>query len=84
MNKNKSIKVILDQMEYNKITIEAKRQGISLQKFAKTRLLDDQGGRQELQDKIMRAVPKIYFLTQQADDAIREELFRIGEELCQF
>lgn len=81
---NKSIKVILDQIEYNKITIEAKQQGISLQKFAKTRLLDDQGGRQELQDKIMRAVPKIYFLARQADDAIREELFRIGEELCQF
>lgn len=48
MMNNKSIKVIVDPIEHNRITIEAKRQGISLQKFAKTRLLDDQGGRQEL------------------------------------
>lgn len=78
------IKVGLTQEEKESITRQAKEQKISINKFAKTKVLDSSKGVKELSDEIMRQMVDYYELVQQVQDKqLRKELMEIGGKLCQ-
>lgn len=78
------IKVGLTQEEKESITRQAKEQKISINKFAKTKVLDSSKGVKELSDEIMRQMVDYYELVQQVQDKqLRKELMEMGGKLCQ-
>jgi len=78
------IKVSLTQEEKESITRQAKEQKISINKFAKTKVLDSSKGVKELSDEIMRQMVDYYELVQQVQDKqLRKELMEMGGKLCQ-
>ena len=78
------IKVGLTQEEKESVVRQAKEQKISLNKFAKTKMLDSSKGVKELSDEIMRQMVDYYELVQQVQDKqLRKELMEMGGKLCQ-
>lgn len=78
------IKVGLTQEEKESIVRQAKEQKISINKFAKTKVLDSSKGVKELSDEIMRQMIDYYELVQQVQDKqLRKELMEMGGKLCQ-
>ena len=78
------IKVGLTQEEKESVVRQAKEQKISINKFAKTKMLDSSKGVKELSDEIMRQMVDYYELVQQVQDKqLRKELMEIGGKLCQ-
>ena len=78
------IKVSLTQEEKESVVRQAKEQKISINKFAKTKVLDSSKGVKELSDEIMRQMVDYYELVQQVQDKqLRKELMEIGGKLCQ-
>lgn len=77
------IKVSLTQEEKESITRQAKEQKISINKFAKTKVLDSTKGVKELSDEIMRQMIDYYELVNQVEDKrLRKELMEMGGKLC--
>ncbi|MCI5928052.1 MAG: hypothetical protein MRZ73_05850 [Pseudoflavonifractor capillosus] len=78
------IKVALTLEEKEIVTRQAKEQKISINKFAKTKVLDTSKGVKELSDEIMRQMIDYYELVYQVEDKqLREELMEMGGKLCQ-
>ena len=78
------IKVSLTQEEKESVVRQAKEQKISINKFAKTKVLDSSKGVKELSDEIMRQMVDYYELVQQVQDKqLRKELMETGGKLCQ-
>lgn len=78
------IKVGLTSEEKENVVRQAKEQKISINKFAKTKVLDSSKGVKELSDEIMRQMVDYYELVQQVQDKqLRKELMEIGGKLCQ-
>ena len=78
------IKVSLTQEEKESVVRQAKEQKISINKFAKTKMLDSSKGVKELSDEIMRQMVDYYELVQQVQDKqLRKELMEMGGKLCQ-
>ena len=78
------IKVSLTQEEKESVARQAKEQKISINKFAKTKVLDSSKGVKELSDEIMRQMVDYYELVQQVQDKqLRKELMEMGGKLCQ-
>ncbi len=78
------IKVGLTQEEKESVVRQAKEQKISINKFAKTKVLDSSKGVKELSDEIMRQMVDYYELVQQVQDKqLRKELMEMGGKLCQ-
>jgi Holliday junction resolvasome RuvABC ATP-dependent DNA helicase subunit len=78
------IKVSLTQEEKESVVRQAKEQKISINKFAKTKVLDSSKGVKELSDEIMRQMVDYYELVQQVQDKqLRKELMEMGGKLCQ-
>ena len=78
------IKVGLTQEEKENVVRQAKEQKISINKFAKTKVLDSSKGVKELSDEIMRQMVDYYELVQQVQDKqLRKELMEMGGKLCQ-
>ena len=78
------IKVSLTQEEKESVVRQAKEQKISINKFAKTKVLDSSKGVKELSDEIMRQMVDYYELVQQVQDKqLRKELMEMGGRLCQ-
>ena len=78
------IKVALSLEEKEMVTRQAKEQKISINKFAKTKVLDSSKGVKELSDEIMRQMVDYYELVQQVQDKqLRKELMEMGGKLCQ-
>lgn len=78
------IKVGLTQEEKESVVRQAKEQKISINKFAKTKMLDSSKGVKELSDEIMRQMVDYYELVQQVQDKqLRKELMEMGGKLCQ-
>ena len=86
-NSNKDIsyiKVGLTSEEKESIVRQAKEQKISINKFAKTKVLDSSKGVKELSDEIMRQMVDYYELVNQVEDKrLRKELMEMGGKLCQ-
>ena len=77
------IKVSLTQEEKESVVRQAKEQKISINKFAKTKVLDSSKGVKELSDEIMRQMVDYYELVNQVEDKrLRKELMEIGGKLC--
>lgn len=77
------IKVGLTQEEKESVVRQAKEQKISINKFAKTKMLDSSKGVKELSDEIMRQMVDYYELVQQVQDKqLRKELMEMGGKLC--
>ena len=78
------IKVSLTQEEKESVVRQAKEQKISINKFAKTKVLDSSKGVKELSDEIMRQMIDYYELVNQVEDKrLRKELMEMGGILCQ-
>ena len=78
------IKVGLTSEEKESIVRQAKEQKISINKFAKTKVLDSSKGVKELSDEIMRQMVDYYELVNQVEDKrLRKELMEMGGRLCQ-
>ena len=78
------IKVGLTLEEKESVVRQAKEQKISINKFAKTKVLDSSKGVKELSDEIMRQMVDYYELVQQVQDKqLRKELMEMGGKLCQ-
>ena len=78
------IKVGLTLEEKESVVRQAKEQKISLNKFAKTKVLDSSKGVKELSDEIMRQMVDYYELVNQVEDKrLRKELMERGGKLCQ-
>lgn len=78
------IKVGLTLEEKESVVRQAKEQKISINKFAKTKMLDSSKGVKELSDEIMRQMVDYYELVQQVQDKqLRKELMEMGGKLCQ-
>ena len=78
------IKVGLTQEEKESVVRQAKEQKISINKFAKTKVLDSSKGVKELSDEIMRQMIDYYELVNQVEDKqLRKELMEMGGKLCQ-
>jgi len=78
------IKVGLTSEEKESIVRQAKEQKISINKFAKTKVLDSSKGVKELSDEIMRQMVDYYELVNQVEDKrLRKELMEMGGKLCQ-
>lgn len=86
-NSNKDIsyiKVGLTLDEKESVVRQAKEQKISINKFAKTKVLDSSKGVKELSDEIMRQMVDYYELVRQVEDKrLRKELMEVGGKLCQ-
>lgn len=77
------IKVGLTLEAKESVVRQAKEQKISINKFAKTKVLDSSKGVKELSDEIMRQMVDYYELVNQVQDKqLRKELMEMGGKLC--
>ena len=77
------IKVALSLEEKEMVTRQAKEQKISVNKFAKTKVLDSSKGVKELSDEIMRQMLDYYELVRQVEDIhLRKKLMEMGGKIC--
>lgn len=81
--KEKSIKIILTQDQYDYIVTQANDMKYSLRAYATLKTLDDNNGTETLKRQIMQIMPKFYNkLLELEDQPVRKALTEMGEQIC--
>ena len=80
----KIIKSRVASEEYDALKSEAKEKKISMSHLVRVKVTDTQDGVQALSDKIMKLMPRFYYLVEQIEaETVRKELMEIGGQICQ-
>lgn len=81
----KTIKIELTEQEFNQVSEQAKRMKLSLKKYAKMRVLDQEPGPDMRCRQIMQLMPLFYLNVEKVEeDAIQHTLLEIGGRICQY
>ena len=80
----KTIKIELSEEEYDQVSEQAERMKLSLRKYAKMRVLDQEPGPDMRCRQIMQLMPFFYHAAERvADSNIQQELWNVGGQICQ-
>ena len=80
----KTIKIELSKEEYDQVSEQAERMKLSLRKYAKMRVLDQEPGPDMRCRQIMQLMPFFYHTADKVtDNSIQQELRKIGGQICQ-
>ena len=79
----KTIKIELSEEEYHQVSKQAERMKLSLRKYAKMRVLDQELGPDMRCRQIMQLMPFFYCAADKvADSNVHQELWKIGGQIC--
>ena len=79
----KTIKIELSEEEYDQVSEQAERMKLSLRKYAKMRVLDQEPGPDMRCRQIMQLMPFFYCAADKvADSNVHQELWKIGGQIC--
>ena len=79
----KTIKIELSEEEYHQVSEQAERMKLSLRKYAKMRVLDQEPGPDMRSRQIMQLMPFFYHAADSvADSNVQQELWKIGGQIC--
>lgn len=79
----KTIKIELSKEEYDQVSEQAERMKLSLRKYAKMRVLDQEPGPDMRCRQIMQLMPLFYHAADKvADSNVHQELWQIGGQIC--
>ena len=79
----KTIKIELSKEEYDQVSEQAERMKLSLRKYAKMRVLDQEPGPDMRCRQIMQLMPFFYCAADKvADSNVHQELWKIGGQIC--
>ena len=80
----KTIKIELSEEEYHQVSEQAERMKLSLRKYAKMRVLDQEPGPDMRCRQIMQLMPYFYHAADSvADSNVQQELWNVGGQICQ-
>ena len=80
----KTIKIELTEQEYDQVSEQAERMKLSLRKYAKMRVLDQELGPDMRCRQIMQLMPFFYHVADKvADSNVQQELWNVGGQICQ-
>ena len=80
----KTIKIELSKEEYDQVSEQAERMKLSLRKYAKMRVLDQELGPDMRCRQIMQLMPFFYHAADKvADSNVQQELWNVGGQICQ-
>lgn len=80
----KTIKIELSEEEYHQVSEQAERMKLSLRKYAKMRVLDQELGPDTRCRQIMQLMPLFYCAADKVTDkSVQQELWKIGGQICQ-
>ena len=80
----KTIKIELSEEEYDQVSEQAERTKLSLRKYAKMRVLDQEPGPDMRCRQIMQLMPFFYHAAERvADSNVQQELWNVGGQICQ-
>ena len=80
----KTIKIELSEEEYDQVSEQAERMKLSLRKYAKMRVLDQEPGPDMRCRQVMQLMPFFYCAADKvADSNVHQELWKIGGQICQ-
>ena len=80
----KTIKIELSKEEYDQVSEQAERMKLSLRKYAKMRVLDQEPGPDMRCRQIMQLMPFFYHAADKvADRSVQQELLNVGGQICQ-
>ena len=80
----KTIKIELSEEEYHQVSEQAERMKLSLRKYAKMRVLDQEPGPDMRCRQIMQLMPFFYHAAERvADSNVQQELWNVGGQICQ-
>ena len=80
----KTIKIELSKEEYDQVSEQAERMKLSLRKYAKMRVLDQEPGPDMRCRQIMQLMPFFYHAAERvADSNVQQELWNVGGQICQ-
>ena len=76
-------KIELSKEEYDQVSEQAERMKLSLLKYAKMRVLDQEPGPDMRCRQIMQLMPYFYHAADSvADSNVQQELWKIGGQIC--
>ena len=79
----KTIKIELSEEEYDQVSEQAERMKLSLRKYAKMRVLDQEPGPDMRCRQVMQLMPFFYHAADKvADSNVQQELRKIGGQIC--
>lgn len=79
----KTIKIELTEQEYDQVSEQAERMKLSLRKYAKMRVLDQELGPDMRCRQIAQLMPLFYHAADKvADSNVHQELWQIGGQIC--
>ena len=80
----KTIKIELSKEEYDQVSEQAERMKLSLRKYAKMRVLDQEPGPDMRCRQIMQLMPFFYHAAARvADSNVQQALWNVGGQICQ-
>ena len=80
----KTIKIDLSEEEYDQVSEQAERMKLSLRKYSKMRVLDQESGPDMRCRQIMQLMPFFYCVADKVTDkSVQQELWKIGGQICQ-
>lgn len=80
----KTIKIELSKEEYDQVSEQAERMKLSLRKYAKMRVLDQEPGPDMRCRQVMQLMPYFYHAAERvADSNVQQELWNVGGQICQ-
>ena len=80
----KTIKIELTEQEYDQVSEQAERMKLSLRKYAKMRVLDQEPGPDTRCRQVMQLMPYFYHAADKvADSSVQQELLNVGGQICQ-
>ena len=79
----KTIKIELTEQEYDQVSEQAERMKLSLRKYAKMRVLDQELGPDMRCRQIMQLMPFFYHAADKVTDSnVKQELWNVGGQIC--
>ena len=79
----KTIKIELSEEEYHQVSEQAERMKLSLRKYTKMRVLDQEPGPDMRCRQVMQLMPYFYHAADSvADSNVQQELWKIGGQIC--
>ena len=79
----KTIKIELTEQEYDQVSEQAERMKLSLRKYAKMRVLDQELGPDMRCRQIIQLMPFFYHAADKVTDSnVQQELWNVGGQIC--
>ena len=80
----KTIKIELSEEEYHQVSEQAEQMKLSLRRYVKMRVLDQEPGPDMRCRQIMQLMPFFYHAAERvADSNVQQELWNVGGQICQ-